>query len=86
VAKAWSENIDKLKQHPVTKAIFLRNNKSYGFGEVHQNINLANTLQSIAKEANLEIPDMINALFSKEVIYDTIINKEEIENEILSFV
>ena len=24
VAKAWSENIDKLKQHPVTKAIFLK--------------------------------------------------------------
>ncbi len=43
-------------------------------------------LKSIAKEANVEIPDMINALFSKEVIYDTIINKEDIEKEILSFV
>ncbi len=43
-------------------------------------------LQSIAKEASVEIPDMINALFSKEVIYDSIINKEEIEEEILSFV
>ncbi len=43
-------------------------------------------LKSISKEANVEIPDMINALFSKEVIYDTIVNKEDIEKEILSFV
>ena len=43
-------------------------------------------LQSIAKEANVKIPEMINALFSKEVIYDTIIDKEDIEKEILSFV
>ena len=43
-------------------------------------------LKSIAKEAKLEIPDIINALFSKEVIYDTIVDKEDIEKEILSFV
>jgi len=43
-------------------------------------------LKSIAKEAGLEIPNMINELFSKEVVQDTIINKEDIEKEILSFV
>ena len=53
-------------------------------GEVDAQDSVA--LQSIAKEADVEIPDMINALFSKEVIYDTIVNKEDIEKEILSFV
>ena len=43
-------------------------------------------LKSIAKEAGLNIPDMINELFHKEVKQDTIINKEDIEQEILSFV
>ena len=65
VAKAWSENIDKLQQHPVTKAIFLRNNKSYGFGEVHQNINLANTLQSIAKNG---IKDFYSGYIAKDIV------------------
>ena len=43
-------------------------------------------LKSIASEAGLKIPDMINALFSKEVTQSSIINKEDIEKEILSFV
>jgi len=53
-------------------------------GEVDAQDSVA--LESIAKEANVLIPDMINALFSKPVIYDTIIDKEDIEKEILSFV
>jgi len=43
-------------------------------------------LKSISKEAGVEIPDMINALFDKEVTQNTIIDKEDIEKEILSFV
>jgi len=43
-------------------------------------------LKSISKEAGVKIPDMINALFDKEVIQNTIIDKEDIEKEILSFV
>jgi threonine synthase len=53
-------------------------------GEVDAQDSVA--LESIAKEANVLIPDMINALFCKPVIYDTIIDKEDIEKEILSFV
>jgi len=43
-------------------------------------------LQSISKEAALAIPDMINGLFDKKVVHTHIIDKEEIENEILSFI
>lgn len=42
-------------------------------------------LQSIAKEAGISIPDIINKLFDKEVAQKTVIEKEEIEAEILSF-
>ncbi|MDD2448463.1 MAG: threonine synthase [Sulfurimonas sp.] len=42
-------------------------------------------LKSISKTANVKIPDMINELFSKEIIHDTIIEKEDIEKEILKF-
>ena len=42
-------------------------------------------LQSIAKEAGIIIPDIINNLFDKEVAQKTVIEKEEIEAEILSF-
>lgn len=42
-------------------------------------------LVSISKEANLKIPSMIKELFSKEVVQKTVIDKEEIEQEILKF-
>ena len=42
-------------------------------------------LESISKEANLEIPAMVKGLFSKKIAQDTIIDKEDIEKEILSF-
>lgn len=42
-------------------------------------------LESISKEANLEIPAMIKGLFSKEITQNVIINKEDIEKEILRF-
>ncbi len=42
-------------------------------------------LQSIAKEANIEIPAIIKGLFDKEITQTSIIEKDEIESEILSF-
>ena len=42
-------------------------------------------LQSVAKEAGIIIPDIINNLFDKEVAQKTVVEKEEIETEILSF-
>ncbi|QSZ42223.1 threonine synthase [Sulfurimonas aquatica] len=42
-------------------------------------------LESISKTANLEIPAMVKGLFTKEIAQDTIIEKEDIEKEILKF-
>lgn len=42
-------------------------------------------LKSIAKEAGIEIPAVINDLFTKEVTQKTVIEKEQIEAEILAF-
>ncbi len=42
-------------------------------------------LKSIAKEANISIPDIISELFDKEVTQKTVINKQDIEKEILAF-
>ena len=43
-------------------------------------------LESIAKTANLEIPAMVKELFTKEITQKTVINKENIEKEILDFI
>jgi len=42
-------------------------------------------LKSIAKEANIEIPAVINELFEKQITQKTVIEKENIEDEILAF-
>lgn len=42
-------------------------------------------LQAISKEANLEIPAMIQGLFSKKIAQESVINKEDIDKEILTF-
>ncbi len=42
-------------------------------------------LESISQEAKLEIPSMIKGLFDKKIVYKTIIDKEDIEKEILKF-
>lgn len=42
-------------------------------------------LKSIAKEADIEIPAIINGLFDKEITQKSIIEKDQIETEILSF-
>jgi len=42
-------------------------------------------LKSIAKKAGITIPDIINELFDKDIAQKTVIEKKEIEAEILSF-
>jgi len=42
-------------------------------------------MKSIAREADIEIPAIINGLFDKEITQKSIIEKDEIESEILSF-
>ncbi len=42
-------------------------------------------LKSIAKEAGIEIPTIISGLFEKEITQKTIIEKDQIESEILAF-
>ncbi len=42
-------------------------------------------LESISTEANIEIPSMIQELFSKKIVHNSIIEKEDIEKEILDF-
>ncbi len=42
-------------------------------------------LKSIAKEAGIKIPDVINDLFEKTIAQKSVIDKENIEAEILSF-
>ena len=42
-------------------------------------------LQAISQEAKLPIPPMIAGLFSKEVVQSTVIEKDQIEEEILKF-
>lgn len=42
-------------------------------------------LKSIARKADISIPAMINELFDKAVAQDTVIEKEDIEKEILAF-
>ncbi len=42
-------------------------------------------LKAISEKAGINIPESINALFDKEVTQNTVINKEDIEKEILVF-
>ncbi|MBU1643334.1 threonine synthase, partial [bacterium] len=43
-------------------------------------------LKSIAQKAKIEIPAMISGLFEKPIAQDTVIDKENIEKEILAFI
>ena len=43
-------------------------------------------LEAISKTASLEIPSMIKGLFTKEIAQKTVIEKEDIDKEILNFI
>ena len=49
-AHAWKGHELKLFENKNSKNLFLKNNKSYKFGEVFKNIPLSNTLRKISKE------------------------------------
>jgi len=42
-------------------------------------------LESISKIASVKIPNMINELFSKKIVHNSVIEKESIEKEIIKF-
>ena len=50
-----------------------------------ENMKDVEALESISKTASLKIPDMIKELFNKEIAQKTVIDKEDIEKEILKF-
>ena len=42
-------------------------------------------LKAIAEKANIKIPDVINDLFSKKITQSSVIDKDDIEKEIMAF-
>ncbi len=67
-ALAWKEKEMRLKNNKNSSKLFLKNNKSYKFGEVFKNVPLANTLKLISKknikgfyESEITL-DMVNSL------------------------
>jgi len=64
-AKSWDKNIDKIISNKYTKKIFSKNNKAYQFGEIHKNIQLADTLKSIAKN---NIKDFYDGYITKDLV------------------
>ena len=64
-AEAWNNNINKILNNEATKKIFSKNGKSYKFGEIHKNIQLANTIKSIAKK---NIKDFYQGYIAKDIV------------------
>lgn len=65
VAKHWHSNTNKLKSHSVTNSIFLKNGNPYSFGQIHKNINLANTLKTIGKNG---IKDFYEGYIAEDIV------------------
>ena len=65
VANSWSENLKKLRCHPTTKSIFLKNNKPYTFGETHKNTSLADSLNAISKNG---IKDFYEGYIAEDIV------------------
>ena len=64
-ALAWKEKEGKLRENKNSKELFLRNNRSYKFGEVFKNIPLANTLKKISKD---KIKGFYNSDITKDMV------------------
>ena len=64
-AKTWDKNINKIVKNESTKKIFSKNGKAYQFGEIHKNLDLANTLKSIAKNG---IHDFYNGYIAEDIV------------------
>ncbi len=64
-AVSWNNNIEKIIKNESTKKIFSKNNKSYQYREIHKNIDLANTLKSIA---NNGIKDFYDGYIAEDIV------------------
>ena len=64
-ANSWNKNIKKILNNISTKRIFSNNGQSYKFGEIHKNIQLADTLKSIAKN---NIKDFYQGYIAKDIV------------------
>ncbi len=65
VAYSWEKNIQKILKNENTKKIFSKNSKPYKLGEIHKNINLANTIKSVAKNG---INDFYKGYIAEDII------------------
>ncbi len=65
VGKSWEENIIKLSHYPETKSIFLKDGQAYKFGDIHKNIRLADTINSVAKNG---IKDFYNGYIAEDIV------------------
>ena len=65
VSKSWKENFLKLKKNKNTKKVFLKNNSYFRFGEIHNNIYLADTLKSIGKNG---IKDFYQGYIAEDIV------------------
>jgi gamma-glutamyltranspeptidase/glutathione hydrolase len=65
IAQSWKENFEKLNNNESSKKTFLKNNTPYKFGEIHQNIPLADTLSSIGKTG---IKDFYNGYIAEDMV------------------
>ena len=70
-ALSWKEKENLLKQNKNSKNLFLKNNKSYKFGEIFKNIPLANTLRQIGK-------NNIKGFYNSEITRDMIKSLNEL--------
>ena len=64
-AQSWSKNFTKLTSNEVTKKTFIKNNSPYKVGDIHKNINLANTLKSIGETG---IKDFYEGYIAKDFV------------------
>ncbi len=64
-AYAWKEKESLLREDKNSKLLFLKNNRSYRFGEIFKNIPLADTLKKIGKEK-------INGFYRSDITKDMV--------------
>ena len=64
-AESWNSNIEKIIKNESTKKIFSKNGKSYQYGEIHKNVDLAETLKSIAKNG---IKDFYDGYIAEDIV------------------
>ncbi len=70
-AQSWQEKENFLIKNQNSKELFLKNNKSYKFGEKFKNIPLSNTLKLIAKKN-------INGFYNSEITKDMVKSLNEL--------